>query len=370
LIAVSLFDLVRRPLHRISAYAILGYLAAHSYAYWSARAGCPNDPDVAALFGTQMLKLSDFGSTPLTSLKQMALNALESFRYLGPLLMTGKVGSGWLLKFNTPDLLMRLATILVFVAFLCIVAVFAVSVVKQAAQAFRTRTLSRLQVMILAGLMSLGIVALLQIRKNFYEAGLVLPLFGLIVLMALPGKGGPRILQAGRFLQIGLPAVSVFSQAMLWSGMMSVPLSYYTQGGYLLPDQGMSVSPFKAGQIREEVLATAQMCRIDMAQRPKHLVVDDLTYPALAQSYQPFHAFYIIPGQFVRISREFGLDTDVPPSEVSSESREFLHLMSEWRSDGFVAGCQFLPRDLRSRALRNGAYCCLPGFGEPDLKGN
>jgi hypothetical protein len=70
--------------------------------------------------------------------------------------------------------------------------------------------------------------------------------------------------------------------------------------------------------------------------------VDDLTYPALSLTREPFHALYV--------GQEFFGVTDLE------------RLLRDHRSDGIVARCASLPPSLRRTRSDDGVVCCVPAF--------
>lgn len=191
-----------------------------------------------------------------------------------------------------------------------------------------------------------------RVSKNDYEAAVMMPV---IVLAAL---GSIWVLRhrIGQWLGIdrwraltgaalgALIGLSLINQAaLLWSygplawGAWRVP--GYAEG------QRFSVVAFGYEQLVPQILQAGAQCGIDPASRPRHLVVDELTYYAFRLAYRPVLATYIDENGWGR------------------HVRDHRALLAGIGSEGMVAGCQWIPSDLRGEAIRSGQFCCLPAFG-------
>jgi len=109
--------------------------------------------------------------------------------------------------------------------------------------------------------------------------------------------------------------------------------------GYL-EKQPFSLSIFGYASVRPEILATARLCGIDDPAKANALLIDDLTYFAVMKSRLPQHRLGVLGMWHGKI--------DDPIAYLKSRG-----------SDGAILGCHILPGDLRARAKRRGAFCCL-----------
>jgi len=195
----------------------------------------------------------------------------------------------------------------------------------------------------------LGLALFSRIYKNDYEVELIEPLAMLVSVLSIwkaysgiPNNSHrrPQIIKLSWIAFITLLATSAVSQFALLAGYAPLIGGPWTTPGYLA-NQKFSVPEFGYDRVRDEILATAQMCGIDPLRHPRHLVVDELTYFALRQSYQPFVMTYLV-GAWGK---------DIPNLKT---------FLKEKGSAGVVVGCQAMPESLKDGAVQNGAFCCLP----------
>jgi hypothetical protein len=208
--------------------------------------------------------------------------------------------------------------------------------------AWARKTVSQQAVVIFSLLLSLSGLAMIQVVKNAYESTLVVPLCGVILLIAIKGRGGTRFQQHFKAVATVLVAVSLASQLNLWRSFGLSALSAWAEGGYLA-DEGASISPFNYSRVNGEILATAKLCNIDRSRPLRHLVVDGLTYPAFSETYQPM-LLISVSGSFRR-----GI-------------RDLAKFLTERHSSGVIVGCRSFPADLLGVAQKHGDFCCAPSF--------
>jgi hypothetical protein len=82
------------------------------------------------------------------------------------------------------------------------------------------------------------------------------------------------------------------------------------------------------------------LCHIGTAGRAQHPLVDDLTYFALADSWQPFHRFGVL-------------------ESWNGSITDPLAYLKAKGSEGIIMGCRNLSLALRQQAIRNGEFCCI-----------
>jgi len=104
--------------------------------------------------------------------------------------------------------------------------------------------------------------------------------------------------------------------------------------------QRASVSAYGFGSIRGQILATARLCHIDTERRATHPLVDDLTYFAMAGSWQPFHRLGVL--------EEWNGTISDPVAYLQAKG-----------SQGMIVGCRNLKSPWREMAIRNGEFCCI-----------
>ena len=190
-----------------------------------------------------------------------------------------------------------------------------------------------------------------RITKNTYEVSLMEPLMvlgslgSLWVARNIMGErlGATRVRQFARLGFAALIGTSILNQVTLLTVYSRHAFDGWTDPGYAR-GQKYSITGFGFDALRPRILETAAMCGIDPATHPRHLVVDELTYFALEPSYQPIFMTY--------------LDEDGWGRNIT----DIRALLAELNSDGMVVGCKWIPSKLRSKAIENGKFCCLPAF--------
>jgi hypothetical protein len=145
-----------------------------------------------------------------------------------------------------------------------------------------------------------------------------------------------------RFARI-LLLLSIVSQVALVAGYSRNVAGSWITPGYP-KDQKWSVANFGYGGLKAKILDTAAMCGIEAQNHPHHLVVDELTYFALRQAHQPFLMTY--------------LDEDLWGGGI----HDVRTVLTQQHSAGMVVGCQWVPSSLRTEAIVNGGFCCIPSF--------
>jgi hypothetical protein len=192
-------------------------------------------------------------------------------------------------------------------------------------------------------------------KRPIYEAGLIEPLLAMVsvasIWLARERLGsllGPnRLARAARLGFALLIGLSVINQIGLMASYIPYATSTWTHPGYV-KDQELSITSFGYDKIRDSVLQTAALCGIDPTTHPRRLVVDELTYFPLRQTFGPFFGSYI--------------DEHTWGKGITN----IRNLLAKWQSGGMVVGCQWIPSALRSEAVENGAFCCVPSFKGTD----
>lgn len=347
LMAAAIFFLVERWSLRAAAYVALGYFALGTYGYWAARNQCPGDPVLAKAIATQLVPVSAILSDPLGSAVRMADNALHSWQWPRSTLFWYYYGSDWFPRTETLGAVAIAVTIAGIVILSVLFLVIAIELGALGLAAWRGRVLSKRFVIALAVVGSISALSMLQDYKGFYEAKLIMPLLMMTALIGLsPDLHARHSLFARRF-GLAVICLSLVSQAVLWRSV-APHLDAFMSGGYIA-GQGKSFSAFDYDRTAAEVLDTARLCGLP-ASGARHLVIDDLTYPALAGAYRPFHISFISnPGA--------GMLDD-------ADGTTLLNWLAGAHAAGIVAGCHLLPEDLRVQARRNGPFCCIPAPGD------
>jgi hypothetical protein len=175
-----------------------------------------------------------------------------------------------------------------------------------------------------------------QVNRNDYEAGHVVPMLVLALAMALtlPGKG--RLL---RPVALAAVLVAVVSQVTV-AGLTAAPLWRAAQRGGYVETQDNSVSVAAYAQVRTDIRKAMRAAGIPHDRRLRRLLVDDLTYLALQDSYRPFHRVGVL-------------------SDFTGSIQHPAAYLADRGSDGIVVGCKYLPLELVRAS--SGDICAVSG---------
>lgn len=179
-----------------------------------------------------------------------------------------------------------------------------------------------------------------QSIRNFYEAGFVLPLLMLAIVLALASAGADKWTRRGLNVVAtvigGAALVSPVLVAGIWGASL---LRSSARHGYIA-EQRVSVSAFGYRALAGELRETARMCHMPEPAKARAVMVDDLTYFPFMRSHLPQHQLGVV-----------GLWKGAIADPVA--------YLRGRGSDGIIVGCHVLPPELRARAKANGKFCCL-----------
>ena len=323
---------------RVVAVAALGALAMSAAHYWVARFSCPGDPAMARNLASQNVSaLLAHGRGVLVALVALFLNT-NFDRYVWILAPAVKPMGGWLPALAGPWQQLAWQVGLCLAWGLASLAGLAAAWrgVKAARAARRLEPDLAMALLLLALPLGWGMS---QTAKNVYDAGFVLPLWTLGLLLAL-AHAAPRRSALVRGLARGLPLAAALSVAGL--ALVYGPALWRAQAPRAqLPGQPISVPLRGYGAARAEALAVARQCGIDPAQRQPHaLLVDESSYFSFMGATRPqFHLGVVGVWK--------GGITDP------------LAYLRSVGSDGAVLACRNLPPALQARAHRLGQTCCI-----------
>lgn len=323
---------------RLVAIAALGALTLAAAHYWVARFSCPDDPAMARNLASQNVSaLLAHGRGVLVAVAALFLNT-NFDRYVWILAPAVKPMGGWLPAVAGPGAQLGWRIGLCLVWGLASVAGIAAAWrgVKAARAERRLAPDLAMALLLLALPLAWGMS---QTAKNVYDAGFVLPIWTLGLLLAL-AHAAPGRSALVRALARVLPLAAALSVA----GLMLVygPALWRAQAPRAeLPGQPISVPLRGYGATRTEALTVAAQCGIDPARRQPHaLLVDESSYFAFMGGTRPqFHLGVVGVWK--------GGITDP------------LAYLRSVGSDGAVLACRNLPPALRTRAHQLGQTCCL-----------
>lgn len=320
--------------------ALMIVMTASAAHYWVQRLQCPADPALHAEYARNNMGLEITGSGlfgVLDALGSLIGNA-TLIDYFGMPAPRERPLSAWLLPYQISEATSFRWFIGLVIAWLVALSSAIVALVTPIRQAFAQRTFDPRAIIAIVLLGTVLVWSATQSIRNVYEAGFVLPLVMLAILFANSAGGDLStralaplavIFGAGGLLSIGAVA-SIYGPSLMQGSR---------QQGYLA-GQPNSVAVFGYGSIRPEIEQTARLCALPPPNAARAVLIDELTYFAYMRSLLPQHRLGVV-GLWK------GAITD-PVAYLKSRG-----------SDGAILGCHFLPDTLKSRAKRNGEFCCL-----------
>ena len=180
-----------------------------------------------------------------------------------------------------------------------------------------------------------------QLVRNDYEVGFELPLLVLAVVMGLASPHGLGWMR--RFLPVvalALGPLMILSEVLV-AGLYGPPMIEALSAQAYLPHQPYSVPLLARVRSEGDILGAAAMCGLSPTAPASNLLLDDVTYFTFMGSPMPQHYLGVLP---VRLRGSI----DDP-----------LAYLAGRHSGGVIMGCDEMPDDLRRRAHRKGAFCCI-----------
>lgn len=319
-------------------------LAAH---YWVHRMQCPGDAALQKMFakqniGAYLTGLHGFGG--MVVLVGKMLGNIDLWQYLALSLPSNRPMSDWLPAGQVSPAARLGWVAYVFACWTMATAIAALGLLHGVRQAIaRRRADPRLVVAVLLLAAAAGWCAT-QVTRNVYEATFVLPLLMLALILAIaarPASEDSGALRDRMAALLGVAAVvSMVLVAVQWQPALK---RANAQTGYIA-EQPYSMSVFGYARLEPQILAAARKCGIGTPAAARALLIDDLTYFPFMASKLPQNRLGV-----------FGI--------WRGTIRDPAAYLQSRGSDGIIVGCHILPKRLRERARREGAFCCL---GPPD----
>ena len=313
------------------AVAAMLVLAAVASSYWSARFSCPDDPLIAAKIrgeNASTLITSGDWQTLWNAVPQLMRNALPEL-YIRSALPAPGYMSSWLPGAGLP--FGRLATwhTAGWAAWMVGIAIGVTALVlaiTETARRWPPLVLSLTLVICATG------GATLQLNKNSYESAIYLPVITLAVVLALAAAPDRRWLSG---LGWGLAAISVASQLVLIGHYAPRLWEAEKQGGYL---GGQAYSLNAWHYPRADIVAAGAKCGI--APGAERVLIDDMTYFTFSHGRAPMHRLGVL-------------------SDWNGSLSDPMAWMRDRGSPGAVLACDYMPLEMRSRAIATGKICCV-----------
>jgi hypothetical protein len=344
--------LYRRAVIAVAIFAIV-YFAVTAYHNWAIRWACPGDASASSLFEMESIGLAAASGHLLYYLAQLMKMLLYHPAHFFFLTEIG------FLSYHTSYIIpgypwhwVGLPLTLAVAAFVgamsacgfCAFLIVLIETLRQHRVSIQASALASVWALLFASLF-------VRAWRSDYEATLVEPLLGLVSILSI-WVARDRIrcwIGAVCFRRITHSAfsililLSIVSQVALIAGYSRYAVASWVTPGYP-KGQKWSVANFGYGGLRAQIMETAAMRGINPKNHAHHLVVDELTYFALRQTYQPFLMTY--------------LDENLWGWGI----RDIRALLTREQSTGMIVGCQWVPSTLRTEVTENGPFCCIPSF--------
>ncbi len=327
--------------NRIAAMVLLTGLALLATRYWVGRFSCPGDPELALRLSQQnIMSIIAAGGDWRSLVSHMILGANPN-EYIVIAEARPYPLSAWLpvgLTSANAALVRFIPTILFWnlamgVGLICLF--------KALRANWREKRLALVPAVASICAAMVVVWGMSQLHKNSYEAATILPLLTIFTVFALASiPWSVRwTAQLSRVVFV-LVVFSVVAQIDVAARYGPELLRRAGQPGFLKA-QHTSVSVYGYSHIRQNIVNTARMCGIGAKGRAIHPMIDDVTYFAMSDSYQPFHRLGVL--------LEWNGTISDPIAYLKSRG-----------SEGMIVGCRFLVPELRVKAKRNGEFCCIP----------
>ena len=317
----------------------LGAIAAR---YWIDRFRCPNDAVLAEQLAENSIAAGSLDAGDIAGRIAAGLNPMSYIDLIVPRVTSG---SDWLPPVSINRLTDFIFSIGIPSAWFGGIAIAAVCLVRTVTSHRHVGLSIRLLALAATIVAVLVVWAFTQLHKNFYEAGLFLPmlLIAIVLLMRAANLSEHALSKVGRASALAA-AFAVFSQVVVTSTYMPSLLGSALQPGYV-DAQRYSISPFGYAGLEKRIISTGKLCGIEPGQHLRSLLIDDLTYFTYMRSYRPLHHLGVV-------------------SVWNGEIRAPLAYLKQQGSAGAVLGCKYLSPEMRARAKQSGEFCCL---GASDL---
>ncbi|MFT4025910.1 MAG: hypothetical protein QM676_03785 [Novosphingobium sp.] len=334
---------------RLAGAAILVAMMATAAVYWVSRFACPGDAVLAQKLGEENLASLLALHAGVQNLALQLLKGLNPLTYVGLVIPSNDPMSSWLPANLFPQTV-PVASKLALYGTWGLAGLVALPRLLCFAWREKLRTLAEPRAVLALAILACVVVwGMSQVNRNVYEATHVLPLlvFFLVLCLTLPQSPPtseprwPELILKWLVPVVGV--VAVLSQAALLAFTVSPLFKAAHTPGYLV-NQEFSVSIADYGKVRADIAKAMEGAGIDARQQLHGLLIDDVTYLALQRHRLPFHRLGVLDTWNASITNpaQFLIDHD---------------------SDGVVASCGRLPREMEFAATSSGEVCAISREG-------
>ncbi len=323
IVLIAFRKVVKSPGYILILIGVMCWTSVETIQLWNARTTCAASPWLETTLRAMTLNIGSLFSEPTAFLLQVIKNCVRFYSYINEIFFHATYQSQWLpsLELSTyKQLTLRLLNVLCLVVLTTIVVYLGLQLRKTRFAAARM-----FDSFAFAIVMSLTLITVMQIGKNFYESALILPLLLLLCLFLINGQDGKSL----KFVTyIALPALLVV-------GAFSGYARYALWADYL-PVWRMTAT---APSINHDLAEDFAQKQCGIGNQAQKLVLDRVTYASFWQHPLPVFADYLL-GWY-------------------ASGTNYQKTIAGLNSDGLVAMCDGLPAGLLALSKQNGAVCCI-----------
>lgn len=340
---------ISRPLHWLIRVGLVAYVVALAFQVLkdaSQLGACTEAPAVQALLSANSLMPGMILKDPM-GFAMSALHNLISFpgRLMQHLVFSPDYQSGWLPPMSADLPGLKWLNSLIWTVTLAFVLGSHVLAIVLAVRGIVKRSLC-VPVMLALLLASADVLnVMLYNIQNFYAGIQYIPvslLISVLLLKPLAPLANERFSKWLGYVPAFVCGLAALSVAVLLYTMLPALQRNASNPVATIPGQPLSVPVFGVSAQLESIRDLAQSCHIPL-QGSKNVVVDHMTYFALAADRNPIHVLYI---------SELGYGGDL----LGGKLVPFLKSLD---SPGVISRCEWMPAELRGSMKRNDlGYCC------------
>ncbi len=329
---------------RLVGIAVLGAFAAASAHYWTDRLRCSDDPILAAMYARENIAAIFAGQGNVWAKLSQIVGGANPLNYVVLAAPDSTPMSNWIpAGMFSPEISFLFAAVLSLLW--ATVLLFALWTLLCFLAAERSRAIAERRVPI--AIMILGVTLVWgasQLNKNVYEASHILPMLILFVLLCLTLPGTSNRIRRALAITSRVALPLAFISQIIVLGVTIGPLMAKARTPGYVDAQPFSVSIAGYSGVRRDIETAMVASGMPTDRRLNRLLIDELTYLALQESYLPIHRLGVL-------------------SVWNGSIADPVAYLRSRGSDGVVLGCRFLPTNMRTIAARSGEICAISRQG-------
>jgi hypothetical protein len=326
---------------RVLGIAILIAMIAVSAHYWADRFKCPGDATLASALASQNIAALLTSSSNMSVAIGQLIGGANPLNYVMLVMPNNAPMSAWLPYNRFPLVVIVMLGTAVLVAWAA-AGIAATVALGRFLHRERWKGLLEPRVLIAFSLLACIFVwGASQVNRNDYEAAHILPMLVIFALLCFSLPKGRDVSHNADILPISraITTVAIGSQSIVLGAMIAPFLAAAQMAGYI-DRQPVSVSIARYGDVRRNIAQAMAKGGMPRDRRLYHVLIDDVTYFALQESYLPLHRLGVL-------------------SAWNGSITDPVEYLRSRRSDGAVIACRYLPARMRAAAARSGDICVL-----------